>query len=576
MPSPNDCAAGRLTHCLAPLSVLLVLAAEAFYFRNILGNSLLLGDTGDGHFCLLVAEHWYRWLLGKEGFFSLPIFWPETSALAWSDLLLGFGLPHALFRLMGMDPYTAYKSTLIGLHAAGALGTFFLLRKGFELRCAAAFIGAVLAGSSQMIVPSCHTQLYACAFLPFIAMALLAFFRNMDDAKRGCRVSAGCAAVGLMALLVYTSFYIACFAALFLALLAALDLTVCASLRRCRSRGGRALLFLHPKKRLLETLAFAALSALLLAPFVALELPARSSFGGRSWALVTFHTPTVPQLFNVGGANLMFGWIRSAANLGGHHELQIGWLPTTAALFLASLVLLSRRRISALLHPSEADAGAEAGRQAGREALFLQIALATLIATFIGCKTSGGRSPWHFIYAFIPGMDALRTIARIHVFLVFPAALTCAFGAGQFLRLIPRPLIQNLAALVLCAAAVLACTWKGGVYARWSADWAREVLQSVTAPPEGCAVFAVEDSGNRRKFRHDFEYQLAGWEIANRWDRPTLNGYSGQYPNGWTLGSAVGKALRPRTELWIKRHRLTDVCIYDWGTKTWRVTSGRR
>ena len=160
----------------------LFLAAEAFYFRNILGNSLLLGDTGDGHFCLLVAEHWYRWLLGKEGFFSLPIFWPETSALAWSDLLLGFGLPHALFRLMGMDPYTAYKSTLIGLHAAGALGTFFLLRKGFELRCAAAFIGAVLAGSSQMIVPSCHTQLYACAFLPFIAMALLAFFRNMDDA----------------------------------------------------------------------------------------------------------------------------------------------------------------------------------------------------------------------------------------------------------------------------------------------------------------------------------------------------------------------------------------------------------
>ena len=307
---------------------------------------------------------------------------------------------------------------------------------------------------------------------------------------------------------------------------------------------------------------------------MALELPARRSFGGREWNVVVSYLPTLPGLLNVHASNLLFGWIQRAAGLSRHHELTIGWIPTTAVLFLATAVLLAKRRIQVLLRPAPDQPDAD--QQAERETLFLLLALSTLLATFAGCKTAEGHSPWRLIHAFVPGMDAMRAVSRIHVFLTFPAALTAAFGAERFLKMVPHRVVRAIAALVLCALAALSCTWKNGVHAKWSADWARKVLQAVPAPPEGCALFAVEDSGKRPAFRHPFEYQLAAWEIANRWDRPTLNGYSGQAPMGWTMNGAVGRTLRPKTELWIQRHGLNDVCIYDWGTNTWRMASSRR
>ena len=96
--------------------IFILILSEIFFFRNILFNNSLFGDLGDGRLTMLITEHWYRFCCGLEKINDLGIFYPVENTLAYSDMLLGYGIIHSIFRFCGLDMFISYKITLILVH----------------------------------------------------------------------------------------------------------------------------------------------------------------------------------------------------------------------------------------------------------------------------------------------------------------------------------------------------------------------------------------------------------------------------------------------------------------------------
>ena len=348
---------------------------------------------------------------------------------------------------------------------------------------------------------------------------------------------------------------------MFLAAFAFFALVIAASASRGRA-SLRSLLSFSSRQRLPEILLCAGVFILTVVPFLVFEVPERRIFGGRSWEQAASMLLTIPGLRNVFDENLIFGWMRGWLNLPSSHELQVGWIPPAAALFIFAFCQLFSVCIRS----------GRAGRAlCPRISAIIAVTAAAVLMTLSGTKTQSGFSLWRIAYDFIPGADAMRAVSRIHVFLVFPAAIAAAWGAQRLITLSgSRRLLRAGTASALFAAVVLSSIWTKGVQSLWTEDWDRGETESFLAPPAYCSAIILEDSGRRRHYRYPWEYQLASWSAANRFNLPTISGYSGQFPKSWQMEQLVGSAIAPAADHWTDLNGLDGVCAYDLFRKTWR------
>jgi hypothetical protein len=64
--------------------------------------------------------------------------------------------------------------------------------------------------------------------------------------------------------------------------------------------------------------------------------------------------------------------------------------------------------------------------------------------------------------------------------------------------------------------------------------------------------------------------QLHAMLISQRYDLPTVNGYSGWTPEGWDLHLPTTPGYRERVLAWANRHQvLSGLCAYHVDTRTW-------
>src|SRR5215212_8375341 len=97
------------------LGFLLGIAATIQYHSTqfFSGFDRFFGDRGDARGFLYYCEHWYRSLLGKSSLLSPGVFYPAKGTLAYSDLLLGVGVPYSLFRALGVEMFLSLEITII-------------------------------------------------------------------------------------------------------------------------------------------------------------------------------------------------------------------------------------------------------------------------------------------------------------------------------------------------------------------------------------------------------------------------------------------------------------------------------
>ena len=527
-----------------------------FFYRNIPGTDRLFGDDGDGRLTMLVAEHWYHVFGGEAAVGELGIFYPVQNTLAFSDMLLGYGIIHSVLRAMGLNIYYAYRLTIVLVHAFG-VGTLFLLLKHYlRISFGWSLLGTMAAFfSSVYAIYISHAQLYAVGFVPLVFIFVCCAVKNR--AVRRKRILFMEAAVLQSVLILYTAWYIFFFLVLFTGVLILSELVFSLIFHRFRAEVAAGL-----KKQAADLVLCLISFAVTALPFVLLELPVLRNSGGRGYAEVARFMPSLIDLITPPKANWLLGKIAAGLGLdamGMQAEAKAGFNPVLVILLVAGGAFLLNKRRSI-----EYDS-----RMYHLAAVFLATVICCLLPVNFG---NAFYSPWRLVFNIVPGASSIRAVNRLLVFLQLPVAtVACAGGnliAESVLSSRGSSWLTGLLTGMLLIALFLTDISASGVFAAWHAQHEMDFIGSVPAPPDDCAVFCLTGPDGSRG--GDMIYQMDAYSIADHFGIPTINGYSGLFPKGW------GKCRNPLSDQyltgirkWILMHELDQVYSYDETGHTW-------
>lgn len=527
---------------------------ECYFFRSVLGNDLLFGDLGDGRLNNLFAEHWYRFFQGKEDAFDLRIFHPIKNTLAFSDCTLGVGIPYSILRALGFNMYSAYKWTIIGIHAFGSVCLYYLLRKKLRLNIGSSFIGIVIFSASnayQVQIRASHLQLIAISLIPGFCIFLFNFFSGFK--KKQKRIFSGMGCIIYLEWLLYTSYYPVFFLLFFLLISGCIAIIVYNRRKINLIKLGAEFI----RTSWLEMLAYLAVGGVLAVPFLKLYLPAMATFGGRSWMMVATMLPTLSDFINVSNQNLVYGQTLFEDSPG---ETTCGFPFITVALLLTSIICYYNRYIL-----SKNNKKARAPIK-----LYLLTTLSlSIFFIFVLLVVDGKYSLWYLVYSVIPGASAIRACSRFLQFLSLPVGVVIAVFTDEIYRKLQKRVKSS--GVVLLAALTLILTMENtlvGTLGNWTITDRLNFTESIPAPPEDCEVMYILPDGEERP---NWVYQLDAWEIANKYDLKTLNGYSGQNPLGWRLWEISSDSYSAYVDQWCRDNQINSgVYAYDAANAVWR------
>ena len=522
---------------------MLLIFAEWFFFRNVIQTNGLLGDNGDGRLCTMLTEHWYQFFCGKESFDTIRMFYPVENVIGYSDMLLGYGCIHSLFRLLGFNVYVSYKFTLIVVHAVGSAFMYLLLRKQLKVDLGWSMMGVIsFSYSIQYSFRTSHTQLIAISMLPVILYFIMLYWHNKENKRR---FFYGVTAVTLFVLLMYTAWYIAFFAIVF-CLLWAICLLVGVLLRRLWK-------WCEIKKQICyywkEAVAYLLYAIVLLIPFMSIYLSQMKVSGPRPWSDVAIYLPELRDYLNVTSNSFLFGGMMEKLPFHTTYETTIGYVLPFILLFVLALVLMLLRR---------------------RNVVLTSLAVATLLGALMIVKLFGtSASLWYVIYLLVPGASSIRAVARFAFFLSLPASIVVAVEGNQWTYEEDKTIRYGFAMSLVCFGFWLCNVNKVGVNSYWDADTQLQFVNSVEKPPQDCKVFYVKDSARANRPAHT--YQLDAYELAVAFELYTINGYSGQFPaDWWGLWDVCSDAYEQNAMSWAECYEISDFYSYDLATNVWQ------
>lgn len=308
-----------------------------------------------------------------------------------------------------------------------------------------------------------------------------------------------------------------------------------------------------------------------LLPFVKTYLPLLKSTGGYLWEETAIFLPEIADLINVGSGNLLETGLMEQLNLGARgyvDELIIGfsiffWILILGIALLYKFYIL-RNTMERL------------------DLLISNLAIVGFLGILLVLRLSAnGVSLWWLVAQIIPGAKSIRTACRWILFLSLPFSIYIAIAGNRLMNAkqigkTKRYLsVTGVVALILLS--YLFDMRNEGVYATVSVASGMDYMESVSEPPEECAVFYIKDTSGES----DYSIfacclaQMKAYEIANKYDIKTINGYSGQFPEGWGQWDGIyyiyGSDYENCVRQWCKDYGLVGVYCYDIGTNQWTL-----
>ena len=549
----------RIWIWIACLAILLF--CELFFFRNIIGTDRLIGDDGDGRLTMLVTEHWYHVFCGKASVKDLNIFFPAENTIAYSDMLLGYGIIHSFLRFLGMNIYLAYRLTIVLVHITGVITLFILLKTVFDTDYGWALFGAITAfsGTAYALYIG-HTQLIAVGFVPGACILFAKAVR--PGIARWKRVAFMEAAIAQCILILYTAWYIFLFSAIFLGILALAELVVILWKRRDLL----GIVKNEYRNFLPECLLYVLSFAIMAVPFVLLELPLLKVSGGRQYETISVFMPTVTDLFNVSEKNWLAGGLiekLGISRLGLQLEPKPGFNIIIWLVLAIETVLLIKRR-----------------KTMRKDDFSVYFLIAAFAVVFICCLLpirfgETARSLWWIVYHIVPGASSIRAMCRFLVFMTLPVSVILS-KTGDYLNkhsehYHPGSARYHFCMCGLIIAMFIANITNMGVTSSWNARKETEFMDSVPAPPDDCAVFWLSNPNNERAGAPF--YQLDAHMISDRFGIPTINGYSGLTPREWECIDPSSDNYTEGVMKWGLDHNLEHVYSYDESNHIWKKTN---
>ncbi len=529
-------------------AVLILLGLELFFWRNIIFTDNMLGDLGDGRFTALITEHWWQFLCGRERFGSIPIFYPNHTALGYSDLHLGFGVFHSLFRLLGMDLYLAFKWSVFALHLLGLVTMFYMLRRTLGVGTVWSMFGTVaFSHCCALSAVSLHPQLFAAGMLPLLFIFYAGFVHNFEQRKK--RNLYAYLTLFWFAFLTYTSWYMACFTGIFCLVFIIGYLFLMKGMRPGVSK--RVSKWFSEMG--FDILGYIVFFIVLYIPFLSIYIPVIRE--GSLYTYSGYYLPDPIDLINVTESNAMFGWLMRLLQMsarGRDHEVAEGFSLIALVMFLIVVVHLFSKR----------------GKRE-KEMLVIPktVAVSVLVCLLLMIRWDGeDGSLWAIVYALLPPAKALHAVARFLLWLCFPMSAVTAYWADKM------PVFQGKGKGLVISCLILglmafSTVRVGGLMTLFTHSDRKAFMDSISEAPQDMQSFYIVDSAKTGE--DQYVYQLDAWEVAEQTGIPTLNGYSGHYPAGWGVWDICGEYYEEYAAYWAQQYGLEKVYAYDRATNSW-------
>ncbi|MCB0795662.1 MAG: hypothetical protein KDB88_13080 [Flavobacteriales bacterium] len=489
-------------------------------------NLLIPGDLGDARFNNYILEHFHRYATGKvEDYWSAPFMYPRENVIAHSDNLLGTAPLYSLFRSMGRSVHGAFQTWILALIALNFWAAFLAFR-GFRYDVIIAAVGAfIFAFGIHQLGHLSHVQMLPRFMMP---IALLAWWRVLQGVPAKWWF--------LTVLAVVYQFW----CGMYLGFILCYGLVVLTVAHALVQRRFSWLKELMNTKRALTTIGAIGVGGILLLPLASPYLYTADQFGPRTMVEVWESIPRPISYFTSDPAAISWrdlSWHAHAEGptfwLHAHFMGAVIWV----GVFIGAILLLRRSSFAKEEH---------------RPLVWLvALALSVLLCIRIGDFTTYG------LVHGLPGFSALRSIDR---FVQMQALFFILIMMGPMERLFQRDRVRTWLSLALPLLVVL----DHRIAPEWTARWNKEhsdmavatVLRHMQEQYDGsspaiawCPVRAPIASA--RHHGGTIAVQLDAMFAAQRLGVPLVNGYSGNYPSGFSM--FFEDMDRPSLSAWLEQ-----------------------
>jgi hypothetical protein len=432
-----------------------------------------------------------------------------TNTGGYSEILLGTAPIYWLFRFLTLESDTSFQLWLMSISLLNYTVAFLFLRRLFRFDALPSAMGGfIFAFASVRVCQMGHEQLFPQFWT---VLTVWAVFESLKDARYLY------SAFACLVLQFYSGFYLGWFLAF------GIYITTVYCLIHPTFRSATVqFLFGQYKKLILCTI----LSLLALSPMAYHYFLASQVVGPRSFGEVEAYAPHLESWFYLGKFSWLYRWeqqLKPFARLGAPHEQRLGLGIVTLGIVVYSLI---RERKKKAFH------------------LFLFVSLCIiLLATRFSQEQS---QLWYYVgYKGFPGGISIRTLSRIAIILLIPAAVAIAAFFQKY---------RGRWAILLI---VLVLLEQGQSLEYFDKAKNRSVIDMAAEQiPLNCRSFYFVAQGSNQP---DFYIQeIAMWASMKR-GVPTINGYSGSMPPGWNFPATWENPLNG----WLIRNNLTpsDVCV---------------
>ena len=426
---------------------------------------------------LLLAWDADRLLHGLQGWWNLPIFYPYTHALAFSENLFGIALFTAPIQWLTGNPVVVYNLAYLGTYVLAGGGMYLLALSLTGSRPAAAVAGVLLVFVPFRAQEAGHLQSLMYGWMPIGLWALHRYF------AAGRRTAlAGFAAAFLLAGLSNGHFFY--FFAAVVVIVAGLEL------------------IFHVRSR----------------PRMLIELPI---------AAAVMFAAVLPVMSGYLAARDLYGMRRSRQEVISYAANSMAWLDPGFCLAVLAVCGL----LAACLRRGQ---DRDAARSDRRVAVMYVLVAVAGVALALGPEptVNGVRllasGPYDWLHGIVPGLDGLRVPRRAIIITFLALTVLAAFGVRFLLEHLPRRSGQALAVLLCGVAVVESGAYRPFPLVAFDTPPALQAAQAWlrTRPPG--AVLTLPAIGHRQGFDFDSDLRAMYGTLTHR--HPVMNGASGFFP----------------------------------------------
>lgn len=517
--------------------------------------NMIPGDIGDSRFIVAILNHWYNVFLGKEAFFKLNFFYPDRLALGFSEAFFGFGVIYSFFRMLGCNYFTSFELLYFFVISIGYCFILLILRKILRLNWFFSIVGAIFFVSLNAIQNQFgHAQLLGFYFYPLLVCLIYLYVHAKNTGSEALSWLYIILFSILTGLFFFTSYYTAWFFVFTIVLVAFSYIILHFFNQSAKTVLSRWYLF--GKSNYLQIGVGLLVFIISLTPFLITYLPVIASGYHFPFSSTLYYSPGIKDIINVGGNNYLWSPILRMIHFdfGKTMEISSGFTFIFLVMFLGFVIGFFKRRNK---------------ENSTKDLIVYSLAAASIIIILLTTKFHDRFSLWYVIYHIIPGATAIRALGRYMIVSQMLASIFILYHLNKLYenmrsssKISHQYVVASLLIFVITAGVCAEQVNKGYFVLNKNAQI--DFLNKFN-PDSQCKLFYINGPGPFSN--NPIMSQIDALMVSMKLNMPTINGYSGNLPNGWHLSDSSSPLYNHYVNQWVMSRGLEkNICSLNLNT----------